>query len=790
MAIKRFFFVPLLLLLTEGSIVFGQCTPRSLPYTSDLRTGFHTPHVGVSSMTGWSQGANWDNCWLGYLWKADDEPVMASGNFGVGGEWPTWHYYCRIAVPDSLHRAVAMLVAPEVEEGLASVSLTLQLFKECYVNQPVCTNYCAYIDYGWVRDVGQPMETFDMQGTLCIYTRNGNGVSDHNLSADWPQFSFPVADSLPAGSRFALRMRSELQGPHPFGIYWGSWRYAFSIKEFTASNTPCNPALTSDTVYLSDSVCQHTPYGGYGVALSAGQTADTGLQTFTMRNFECQDDGSFHEHVKLLTLRVLPTDVTHVYDSILPGDAYNFAGRNIISAGEYNIVSGQNVFGCPVIDSLHLEIKKLPPMECNASIVLDRQDWYILSPVDVHISSENEATVYRWEPEALFADNSLRDVSFQLSPGERHRIRLTVDYLDSINFIYGGNAIDTMTNRLWLKFYVEPNTHYRLEMTIGDSTPAPIRVYTQSTKAFDGEVSGLLTVDFYSDSLKEYNINIYEVSLQNVRMSGVSVRRYCRAEDAVTIVSQCISPRIIASKDKVCVGDALILEAQDVENVIWGSSPYDSTLDVMQGLYRIEVSPIETTVYYLLSPGGDVIDSHYVEVGEYPNNRIVADRDSLDFNHPLVELKQCVDDISTTHWEFSDGYIGQGRSMRHIYNEVNTDGVWCKVMGCTHIGCCSDTLLFFPVSITAAWFPNAFTPEADGNNRFGMVASNTVDEYKLYIYNRNGLLVYKTDNINTTWDGTDINGRACPQGSYAYICIYRFVGGYTKQYKGTVLLLR
>ena len=236
-------------MLLPVAMAHGQCEPLPLPYTTDLITGFHTPRVSSSSFTDWSLGANWDNCWLGYLWRAEEETntIICSGNFGVGGSWPTHEYYCNIAVSDSMHRAVAMLVAPEVEEGLASIGLTLQLLKECSAGHPVCTNYCAYIDYGWVRDAGHPMETFDMQGTLCIYTRDGNSENLPGLYTNWPYCCFPVMDTLPAGSRFALRMRSELQAwPHPNGVESG-WPYTFCFKEFTASNTFCNPALTSDT---------------------------------------------------------------------------------------------------------------------------------------------------------------------------------------------------------------------------------------------------------------------------------------------------------------------------------------------------------------------------------------------------------------------------------------------------------------------------------------------------------------------------------------------------------------
>lgn len=128
--------------------------------------------------------------------------------------------------------------------------------------------------------------------------------------------------------------------------------------------------------------------------------------------------------------------------------------------------------------------------------------------------------------------------------------------------------------------------------------------------------------------------------------------------------------------------------------------------------------------------------------------------------------------------------------MRHELNVGLSDSVWVTATGCTQRGCCSDTTLVFPVEVSVVWFPNVFTPDAETNNRFGMVASKEVVEYNLYIYNRNGLLVWSVDSYGEGWDGHDLRGGVCPQGAYAYTCDYRLANGVTKRQMGTVLLLR
>ena len=65
------------------------------------------------------------------------------------------------------------------------------------------------------------------------------------------------------------------------------------------------------------------------------------------------------------------------------------------------------------------------------------------------------------------------------------------------------------------------------------------------------------------------------------------------------------------------------------------------------------------------------------------------------------------------------------------------------------------------------WFPNVFTPGLDDNNRFGCITAAEVSEFEMWIYNRMGLLVWRSDDINQPWDGTR-HGRPVPQGTYVY----------------------
>lgn len=87
--------------------------------------------------------------------------------------------------------------------------------------------------------------------------------------------------------------------------------------------------------------------------------------------------------------------------------------------------------------------------------------------------------------------------------------------------------------------------------------------------------------------------------------------------------------------------------------------------------------------------------------------------------------------------------------------------------------------------------PTAFTPNHLGpgvNERFKVVSS-VIGSYKIVILNRWGEMVYTSHDINESWDGT-YNNKPCKPGVYAYKIVVNRNDGYTKEYNGTITLLR
>ena len=550
----------------------------------------------------------------------------------------------------------------------------------------------------------------------------------------------------------------------------------------------CNPATTTDTVYLTDTVCQHTPYNGHGLTLTVQQTADTGLHSFTQHDYEYLPDGNCVLHVRVLTLRVLTSDISIAADSIFPGDAYLFAGRELTLAGGYVDDHGLNAYGCPIKDSLELSIRSLPPIECDAEIGVERLEWYISQPTEVPIWAETEADSYRWSPAELFTNDTARNTSFTLLPESEQWVRLEAERFDTLNHIYRGAEMDTTVQQLQLTVPVEPQTRYRLEVTLGDGSPLPVQVYENDILLMDSTlICNPLQVELSAGQYRQITLSI--VLQQPVRMTNISLCRYCHAEDLVFLMAHGARPVIVADRTGICLGDSVTLKAEQTDYYRWTSQPADSSLEEQQGWPSVTVSPQTTTIYYMHTLGGSVSDSVVIVVQAYPELRVVADCESVDFDNPVLTLEE-LSEVTSVRWTFSDGGEVMGRKVRWHFDEVFGDSLWVREIGCTANGCCTDTLLLFPVEIVSVWFPNVFTPGETTNNRFAMVTNQIVETYEMTIYNREGVLVATLTNVAAGWDGRDGHGKPCPQGVYTYVCKYRLAGKYAKRYMGTVLLLR
>jgi len=101
-------------------------------------------------------------------------------------------------------------------------------------------------------------------------------------------------------------------------------------------------------------------------------------------------------------------------------------------------------------------------------------------------------------------------------------------------------------------------------------------------------------------------------------------------------------------------------------------------------------------------------------------------------------------------------------------------------------------LLFTQLSFSQeVYIPNAFTPDGDGlNDYFGVycLEKDSIDYFKMEIYNSNGELVFQTIDINDKWQGgVQYFGSTKP---FVYYIEYKNLNKFIEKRKGFIIILR
>lgn len=108
----------------------------------------------------------------------------------------------------------------------------------------------------------------------------------------------------------------------------------------------------------------------------------------------------------------------------------------------------------------------------------------------------------------------------------------------------------------------------------------------------------------------------------------------------------------------------------------------------------------------------------------------------------------------------------------------------------TEAGCeTKDSINVFVANDTYFTLPNAFSPGAGNNGTFKVIHIGDAQLSKFNVFNRWGVKMFETTDINKGWDGT-YNGAPQPMGVYMYTIEAKTPAGRTFKQNGNVTLIR
>lgn len=204
----------------------------------------------------------------------------------------------------------------------------------------------------------------------------------------------------------------------------------------------------------------------------------------------------------------------------------------------------------------------------------------------------------------------------------------------------------------------------------------------------------------------------------------------------------------------------------------------------------VTVSPATTTTYTVRV--SDECQTFYVE-GDVTVNVIKPEADFIISSHTLFEdlpitFQNLTTGGLTYYWEFGDG---QNSTAVHPDNTYDLPGTYFVTLIATNYLGCKDTVTK-PITIQEEYWifvPNTFTPDGNRFNNTFMASTVKIKELKVWIFNRWGETVFKSDEVNFEWDGT-YEGFIVQDGTYTYKIKYVTNSGIEETITGHVNVIR
>jgi gliding motility-associated-like protein len=254
-------------------------------------------------------------------------------------------------------------------------------------------------------------------------------------------------------------------------------------------------------------------------------------------------------------------------------------------------------------------------------------------------------------------------------------------------------------------------------------------------------------------------------------------------------------PIIIVNKPDFCRIDSIKLSAPYQEDVVYNwTGPKGFSSNLREPEIPANSPSVAGTYHLTLSKGACttstvsvIVDANYqkpiANFSTYPQM-------PFHLTAPFqVEFFNESKDSDSFLWDFGDGNTSTESNPIHTYL---SDGNYIITLTVFKNSICSDVITKGDVKLidlNSIVIPNTFTPNNDGINDVFAVNIWGVHSYKIQIFNRYGVPLFLSTDINNHWDGT-FNGAPLPMGTYYYLINATDFNSISIQKAGPVTIIR
>ncbi|MFH2096087.1 MAG: PKD domain-containing protein, partial [Bacteroidota bacterium] len=303
----------------------------------------------------------------------------------------------------------------------------------------------------------------------------------------------------------------------------------------------------------------------------------------------------------------------------------------------------------------------------------------------------------------------------------------------------------------------------------GDVSNAPFIVYPNQTTTYT------ITAEDQCGSMASQSITINVYSLPPISFTSDTVQG-------------CEPLTVNFVENSPDMGQTYVWNFGDEDNNNLSYSKYPVHVYDDPGVYDVTLT--------VTSAEGCVISDiipDMITVWPKPEAIFIADPEVVSVIKPLIFFTNYSLLNDTNYWAFGDGDSSNAVHPYHQYPIYPTGTYNVELIVATNKGCRDTAYSTIIVKDEFTFYaPTAFSPDFDGTNDYFVVKGNGIDNsnFKLYIYDRWGEIIFESDDLYDGWDGRVKGGALAKNGTYTWLCIYFDLYGTEHQEAGAVTVIR
>jgi gliding motility-associated-like protein len=157
---------------------------------------------------------------------------------------------------------------------------------------------------------------------------------------------------------------------------------------------------------------------------------------------------------------------------------------------------------------------------------------------------------------------------------------------------------------------------------------------------------------------------------------------------------------------------------------------------------------------------------------------------------PFVDITNTAQNYNTGEYYLGNGTVSGLTLEQYSYGASEAGEYTITQVVYNNFGCSDTAYQVIQLNLSPTLYvPNAFTPEADGENDSWIPVATAMNSIEVSVYNRWGEEVFTTTDLSKAWDGK-YRGQECPVGVYSWKIVARDINQELIIKSGHIVLLR